>query len=72
MNKGKRLHRKEMVLTDLAIEAGLRGERNIAGTYFEQAYRFEPQAAELIAPNLAAEPTRSVLLRSVASLAMDC
>ena len=37
-----------------------------------EALRSEAAAAELVRDNLAAEPTRAVLYRSAASLAIDC
>jgi hypothetical protein len=68
----KALHRQAMAQTDLALEAQRKGEPAQALAYFRQAYDLEAKAATLLAGDLEAEPTRSVLLRSAASLAMDC
>src|SRR5690606_33598490 len=38
----------------------------------QEAFKLEARAARLIAPSLESEPSRSVLLRSAATLALDC
>ena len=66
------LHRKAMELASQAILAGKAGQRTDAEILFHEAFEQERRAALLVAPNEALEPTRSVLLRSAASLALDC
>ena len=68
----KALHRQAMEQTDLALNARRQGHEAEALAYFREAYRLESQAAAVLANDLEAEPTRSVLLRSAASLALDC
>jgi hypothetical protein len=61
-----------MEQTDLALDARLKGDGNQALLHFHEAFKLESKAAEMLANDFAAEPTRSVLLRSAASLALDC
>ena len=72
MNRIKTLHRAAMDHADTAIAAQLNGDKNQALQYFRKAYEMESQAAYVLAGDSKAEPTRSVLLRSAASLALDC
>jgi hypothetical protein len=65
-------HDRAMELADLALDARRRGEAGEAATYFREAYVHERRAAEMVAPEMGAEPTRSVLHRSAASLAVQC
>ena len=65
-------HRQAMELTDQAFAAKRSGDRSRAAALFRQAYEYERQAAEAVASDLTAEPTRSVLCRSAATLALDC
>jgi hypothetical protein len=62
-------HERAMEIADLALEARRRGDGEQAEAYFHEAFLYERQAAERVAPDLQAEPTRSVLHRSAASLA---
>ena len=66
------LHNKAMDLAELAMLARFRGETEQATVLTQQAYEYEKQAAELYAQQLPEEPTRSVLYRSAASLALEC
>ena len=50
----------------------MRGATEQAAQLTRQAFEQETQAAALIASILDAEPTRSVLHRSAASLAIEC
>jgi hypothetical protein len=68
----KVLHRQAMERTDLALGARQKGEADLALAYFQEAYELESKAASLLANGVESEPTRSVLLRSAASLALDC
>jgi hypothetical protein len=64
-------HREAMALVDEAMVSRAQGDE---GTYRERiraAFRLEKQAAER-AFEAGAEPARSVLLRSAATLALDC
>jgi hypothetical protein len=65
-------HRKAMEFADLAFSARLSGDQQEAGRLSEQALEMERAAAMLIVNNGDAEPTRAILLRSAASLAIDC
>jgi hypothetical protein len=69
VNEIKALHRVAMERTDLALAARQRGDENYV-SLFEDAYRFELQAATLAKDS--PEPNRSILLRSAASLALGC
>lgn len=72
MNDLKALHRRAMEQTDLALAAAQNGDKAGAQRFFREAYELESQAAAVLADDHDAEPTRSVLLRSAASLAFDC
>ncbi|MEH2060510.1 MAG: hypothetical protein V7K97_31155 [Nostoc sp.] len=54
------------------IATKARGDLKQASQVSRQAFEKESQAAALIANQLDAEPTRSVLHRSAATLAIDC
>jgi len=66
------LHEQAMDFADQAFVAKHRGDRELAQRLFYQAFERESTAAELIKDDIKAEPTRSVLYRSAAMLAMDC
>ncbi len=72
MNDTLELHRQAMLLADQADEANREGDEQAAQTFFWQALELERRAAEQAIPLTDAEPTRSVLLRSAASLAISC
>lgn len=61
-----------MEQTDLALAARQHGDEVAALRHFRKAYELEAQAAAAYATRLDAEPTRSVLFRSAATLALDC
>lgn len=65
------LHRRAMDLADAALEAKRLGNEDRFIMFSKWALDFERKAAEKIAGDFDAEPTRSVLLRSAASLALD-
>lgn len=65
-------HQQAMDLAEAAAVARLRGSIEQAGQLTRQAFEQEVQAANLVASTLDAEPTRSVLHRSAASLAIEC
>jgi hypothetical protein len=66
------LHRSAMELASRAEIARRSGDEATALALFREAFEGERRAALLVAFNQNAEPTRSVLLRSAASLALDC
>lgn len=70
MNVTTELHRQAMELADHADAAGRTGDHVAAQSLFRRAFHLEREAAETVMAHLEAEPTRSVLLRSAASLAM--
>ncbi|AFY48158.1 hypothetical protein Nos7524_2315 [Nostoc sp. PCC 7524] len=72
MNQIQDLHKQAMDLAEMAQVAKLKGDSVLALQLSKQAFEKERLAAELIVNNLAAEPTRSVLHRSAATLAIDC
>jgi hypothetical protein len=68
----KIVHRKAMVLMQDALVAEVKGDNITALHLFSDAFDLERQAALDLRNDLAKEPTRSVLFRSAASLAMNC
>lgn len=66
------LHDEAMALADQAFAAKRAGNSIAAQQYFHRAFELEAQAADSIAQDLEAEPTRSVLFRSAATLALHC
>ncbi|WP_373540116.1 hypothetical protein [Chamaesiphon sp.] len=72
MNQIQTLHQQAMDLAEAAAVARLRGSVEQSVHLTRQAFEREVQAATLVASDLGAEPTRSVLHRSAASLAIEC
>lgn len=72
MNTITEKHNQAMNLAEAAFTAKLRGDLEQAEKLTQQAWIHEQAAAELIAPQLDAEPTRSILHRSAATLAINC
>ncbi|MCC5626920.1 hypothetical protein LC613_01420 [Nostoc sphaeroides CHAB 2801] len=72
MNQIQDLHKQAMDFAEIAQVAKLKGDSVLALELSRQAFEKERLAAELTVSNLAAEPTRSVLYRSAATLAIDC
>ena len=72
MSQIKDLHHEAMRLVDQASDLRRKGEEQEAGARLREALAQERRAAELAAPDLALEPTRSVLHRSAATLAWQC
>jgi hypothetical protein len=66
------IHREAMEQTDLAIAAKQRGDDGVAFVHFHRAYELEAEAANTFASKFDDEPTRSILYRSAATLALDC
>jgi hypothetical protein len=72
MSRIRDLHSQAMDLAELAEEACRSGDVQKAEELYEQAFEYEEQAAERVVSSLDGEPTRSVLLRSAAALALNC
>src|SRR5947209_1167883 len=65
-------HRQAMEMADSTFLARRNGQEEKAQEIFRQAFAHEREDAEMVAPELEMEPTRSVLHRSAATLALDC
>ncbi|WP_438038257.1 hypothetical protein [Sorangium sp. So ce128] len=72
MTTVRELHDKAMDLADEAISAQRRGDRQRALRLNRDALQHEREAAIMVADIPNSEPTRSVLLRSAATLALEC
>src|SRR5207247_4125833 len=72
MKQVKTRQREAMRLVDEAESARRNGDAQMARQRLHQALDHERQAADLVAGDLSQEPTRSVLHRSAASLALEC
>ena len=72
MNSIEALHNEAMDLAELALLAKAKDNRDEFLTLTRQAFELEKKAALAVAQEFALEPTRSILCRSAASLAMDC
>jgi len=72
MSQIHELHQQAMDLAEMAQVAKFKGDLDLAAELSRQAFNTETAAAELIANNFAAEPTRSILYRSAVTLAIDC
>jgi hypothetical protein len=66
------LHQTAMDLAETADLAKLRGEIEQSQQLLQQAFEMETRAAQILIDRPDAEPTRSILYRSAASLAIDC
>lgn len=72
MNEAQALHREAMELAEEAALEQAAGRVGRAKELFAAAFDRERLAAERLDLHLDVEPTRSVLFRSAASLALDC
>jgi hypothetical protein len=70
MNTVEALHEEAMRLADEAFELARRGMAVSARALFQAAFEREREAANIVANELNLEPTRSVLYRSAATLAL--
>jgi len=68
----KHIHRQAMEQIDLALLERRKGSAEAAARHLQSAYELESEAANALLNELDAEPTRSVLFRSAATLARDC
>lgn len=66
------LHREAMSYANDAYAADLKGDLATASSLFSKAFEFESRAAYMLKDDYDAEPSRSVLCRSAASLGVDC
>ncbi|MBF2090863.1 MAG: hypothetical protein IGR80_12365 [Synechococcales cyanobacterium K44_A2020_017] len=66
------LHREAMGLVDQAVLARQRGDAKTVIVLSRAAFTKERAAADLVANQFDLEPTRSVLHRSAAVLAIEC
>ena len=66
------LHQQAMDLAEEATLERLRGNVDCAARLLRDAFEKEKAAAALTSNHLDLEPTRSVLHRSAASLALEC
>jgi hypothetical protein len=66
------LHREAMELVDQAVLARQRGDAKAVMQYSREAFSKERAAADSVADQVDLEPTRSVLHRSAAVLAIEC
>jgi hypothetical protein len=66
------LHREAMELVDQAVLARQRGDDVAVLEFSRAAFAKERAAADLVANEFDLEPTRSVLHRSAAVLALEC
>jgi hypothetical protein len=65
------LHSKAMALAERAFIAQRTGQLEQVKQFSKTAYQYERQAALLLLTDYKVEPTRSVLFRSAACLALD-
>jgi small subunit ribosomal protein S4 len=71
MNKVKELHRKAMGALDQALLLKQKGDNTAYEQATRLALRLESEAADLLRTELDAEPARSILYRSAASIAIE-
>jgi hypothetical protein len=72
MSKINDLHEKAMEFCDEAFFAKRNGDLDAFTNFSRQALELETEAANLLKDNFEAEPSRSILYRSAASMAIDC
>ena len=72
MSQAQTLRRQAMQILDEANIARMSGDDAQARQQTRQAYELEKQAAECLADAPQQEPTRAILYRSAALLALDC
>lgn len=72
MTKIDDLHQQAMALVDEALIKRHRGDESEAANLLRLAFTHEKKAAEIARSESCSEPTRSILHRSAATLALDC
>lgn len=70
MKEAQDLHNRAMQAAQQADAARRAQDETLAQHLFFDAFRWERDAARSVSPTL--EPTRSILCRSAAALALDC
>jgi len=68
----KELHQKAMDLAERAVILKNNGNIEKAEKFFRESFKNEAEAAGLVPATPSSEPTRSILYRSAAALALDC
>ncbi len=68
----QRRHHEAMEVVDKALIAKSKGNMRLHLKLIEEAFQLENAAAALVAQHLELEPTRSILHRSAANLALQC
>jgi len=68
----QKLHKTAMDLAEMAYVAKLEGDLKKAEDLLRKAYKKESDSTKLLVDECDFEPTRSILYRSAASLAMEC
>lgn len=66
------LHSKAMDFADRALRSQVEDKQNDAAKFFRKAFEREREAALAVVQMGGGEPSRSILLRSAAALALDC
>jgi hypothetical protein len=72
MNDLMEIHREAMRFVDEALRLRREGNAEGAREQFRKAWEWESRAAALAAQDVSLEPTRAVLHRSAATLALEC
>lgn len=72
LTEAQTLHRAAMQFSEEAMLETTAGRHDRARELFAKAFERAARAADLIGPFSNLEPTRSILYRSAASLAIDC
>ncbi len=72
MNSITELHNLAMDLAEYALFAKTRGDMRVVRELTQRAFEYEAQAADLVAGLVDEEPSRALLHRSAASLAIRC
>ena len=72
MDKLFEIHNKAMELAETAEIAKRQGNHSEYASLIKKAFALEKNASNIVSDDISNEPTRSVLLRSAASLAIDC
>ena len=71
IEQAERLHNQAMDAAELAAIARLHGDSK-SRNLFQQAFALERDAAQVFADEFTFEPSRAILYRSAAALALEC
>lgn len=72
MKEVNELHEQAMEFFDQAFLARREDNKTLSTELFRKALKLETEAAEILKDDLSAEPSRSVLYQSAASIAVQC